>query len=112
MSVVAAMRESIQVMRRAGVRSISQAVAVLAIRERGPMSCKELAEEIGVTSAAITNLCDRLEEVGLLGPVPRPHGTDRRIRRLKLTKLGAAVCEAIIAGMEEREVKAGMEAPA
>lgn len=63
--------------------SANEKLAVMYLAE-GVTSPGDLAEALGLTSAGVTNLLDRLEEQGLIRRDPHP--TDRRRVLVRLTK--------------------------
>ncbi|WP_238011263.1 MarR family transcriptional regulator [Dactylosporangium sp. AC04546] len=69
------------------------------IRERGPITQRELAEARNVTPRNITGLVDGLETAGLVRRTPHP--TDRRATLVELTAAGTAVVERL--EQEQRE---------
>lgn len=69
-------------------RTDAEALAVLV---RGASRMTEFADEIGLSRAAVTTLCDRLEDRGLLERV-RVRG-DRRTLALTLTDAGHRLVE-------------------
>lgn len=63
--------------------SSTEMVALGILQIDGPQTPTELARRLGIASASSTELCDRLEEVGLIRR--RPHTTDRRKRVIVLS---------------------------
>ncbi len=70
----------------------------------GPKTMSTLAEELGITHSAITQIADRLERAEMVERVPE--ADDRRCKRLALTTRGLAVLE----GRRERRILRTMEA--
>jgi DNA-binding MarR family transcriptional regulator len=62
--------------------SSTEMVALGILQIDGPQTPTELARGLGIASASSTELCDRLEGVGLIRR--RPHATDRRKRVIVL----------------------------
>lgn len=62
---------------------------VCAILYEEPRSMSALSRALGITLSAMTQLADRLERVGLVERVAE--GSDRRVRRLRLTGRGEAM---------------------
>jgi DNA-binding MarR family transcriptional regulator len=62
--------------------SSTEMVALGILQIDGPQTPTELAKRLGIASASSTELCDRLEGVGLIRR--RPHTTDRRKRVIVL----------------------------
>ncbi|HHY47645.1 MAG TPA: MarR family transcriptional regulator [Firmicutes bacterium] len=60
----------------------------------------ELADGLGISSAAVTRLADRLERKGLL--IRQPDPEDRRTLRLVLTEEGRRIVEQVIEGEQAR----------
>lgn len=58
------------------------------LRDNGPSSCSDIAEELGVTLPAVTNLANKLTAAGLAERLP--HQTDRRTVMLRITEDGLA----------------------
>lgn len=52
----------------------------------GPLTMSELANELGISPSATTQIADRLERAGLV--MRTSDGADRRVRCLKLTPAG------------------------
>jgi DNA-binding MarR family transcriptional regulator len=61
------------------------------LRESGPQTLTALGERLGISSSAVTQVADRLEKGNYVERVPEAE--DRRVRRLRLTRHGAAVME-------------------
>lgn len=73
--------------------------AVLLFLARGVTAPGELSRAIGMTSAGMTNLLDRLETDGLIRRMP--HATDKRRVLLTLTKKGFRSRQALDEAHEE-----------
>jgi len=71
----------------------SEAAALGELRHRGPLSPSALAKRLGLASASITSLLDRLELAGMVAR--QPHPTDRRSLFVMLTERGRAAADAI-----------------
>jgi DNA-binding MarR family transcriptional regulator len=74
------------------------------LRYQGPpyrMSAGQLAESMGLSSGAMTNRLDRLEQAGLVRRVDDPN--DRRAVLVEPTEEGLAAWERAIAAQAERE---------
>jgi len=69
--------------------SMSQMGALLHISRLGASGVTELGDELGVTSAAASQMLDRLVESGLV--LRREDPDDRRAKRLELTERGQKV---------------------
>ena len=54
----------------------------------GSMSLSSIADELKTSPSAATQIADRLEKIGMVERVCCPH--DRRVKKLRLTDLGAA----------------------
>lgn len=66
--------------------TIPQYTALAALDERGEITMSALADELGLTMGAVTNIVDRLIDADF---ATRDRGTDdRRIIRVKLTEKG------------------------
>lgn len=70
----------------------------------GPKTMSFLAEELGITHSAITQIADRIERAEMVERVPETD--DRRCKRLALTAKGLGVLE----GRRERRILRTMEA--
>ena len=67
---------------------VLESAAIGELHARGPLSPSALAERLGIASASVTAMLDRLTLAGLL--VRRPHPTDRRSLLVELTPHGRA----------------------
>ncbi len=72
---------------------VLESVAIGELRARGPLPPSALAERLGIASASMTAMLDRLTLAGLL--VRRPHPTDRRSLLVELTAQGNATINAV-----------------
>ncbi len=66
--------------------SMSQIVALLNIHRQGVCSVSDLSEELGVTSAAVSQMLERLVQQELVARSEDPH--DRRAKQIILTDKG------------------------
>jgi DNA-binding MarR family transcriptional regulator len=71
--------------REAGL-GITELMALGYLRDRGSLRAGQLGERLGLTSASITALIDRLERIGYAHR--QPHPTDRRSILVELTPTG------------------------
>lgn len=71
---------------------VLESAAIGELRARGPLPPSALAERLGIASASMTAMLDRLTLAGLL--VRRPHPTDRRSVLVELTPHGHATINA------------------
>jgi DNA-binding MarR family transcriptional regulator len=78
-----------QVLKKAGVNSISSATVLLLTAKQKNASLTMLSRQIGHTTAAITGVVDALERAGLVTRVTSC--CDRRVTLLALTQKGEAV---------------------
>jgi DNA-binding MarR family transcriptional regulator len=69
--------------------SMSQIGALFHISRQGGSGVSELGGDLGVTSAAASQILDRLVDAGLV--VRREDPEDRRAKRIELTELGQRV---------------------
>lgn len=75
-----------------------------ALRKGGPpyrLSPGQLAEQLGLSSSAMTNRLDRLESAGVVRRLPDP--ADRRALKIEPTADGWRIWEEIIAAQAEKE---------
>ncbi|MBY6411150.1 MarR family transcriptional regulator [Rhodococcus sp. BP-252] len=75
--------------------TVSQASALRELT--GPMTMRELAEQMGCEPSNATAVIDYLESQGLLER--RPHPTDRRAKQILLTAEGAERRRTLLAGL-------------
>lgn len=68
---------------------VLESAAIGELRARGPLPPSALAERLGIASASVTAMLDRLTLAGLL--LRRPHPTDRRSLLVELTPQGHAL---------------------
>ncbi len=59
---------------------------VCAILDEGPRPLSAISRELGISLSAMTQVADRLERAGMVRRVAE--GTDRRMKRLQLTRRG------------------------
>lgn len=74
---------------------VLESAAIGELRARGPLPPSALAERLGIASASVTAMLDRLTLAGLV--VRRPHPTDRRSLLVDLTPQGHATIGAAFA---------------
>jgi DNA-binding MarR family transcriptional regulator len=75
--------------------TMPQFAALHAVWRRGPISGRQLAEQLGVTPPAIVKVASRLEARGYIERLQDTR--DRRVQRFRLTASGMAVLEKVIA---------------
>jgi DNA-binding MarR family transcriptional regulator len=90
------MREFIRTLKDAGL-SPSQLNTLMRLHYRGPCPISEVGDDLGVTTAAASQLVERLVQQGLIERGEDP--ADRRVRRIRLTPQGKAL---IARGVEAR----------
>jgi DNA-binding MarR family transcriptional regulator len=106
---IAALQEWMQVAMRGSTRrflryalesglSMSHFGALFYIHHSGRCGVTEIGEHLGVTSAAASQMLDRLVHLGLVTRGEDPD--DRRVKRIELTKKGRQVIEG---GMRARQ---------
>ncbi len=83
--------------------SMSQLGALFHISRSGASGVSELGDDLGVTSAAASQLLERLVQMGLVARTEDPE--DRRAKRVELTELGQRVMRE---SMEARQRWYGM----
>lgn len=71
--------------------SMSQLGAMLHISRMGACAVADISEDLGVTSAAVSQLVDRLVDQGLVSRDEDP--ADRRAKRIELTARGTKVLQ-------------------
>lgn len=71
--------------------SLSQINTLFRLYHHGPDSVHDLADHLGITNAAVSQLLDSLIEAGLLTRSEDP--SDRRMKRIELTEDGKALVE-------------------
>jgi len=80
--------------------TMPQFSALHVIWQRGPLSGRQLARQLGVSAPAVVKLCDRLEARGY---VERSRDKiDRRLQWFQLTASGAGVFQQLVAINRER----------
>lgn len=87
---------------------LPEVVALGDLYQYGPLTPKVLADRLGITSASITAMLDRLQRAGYL--VRTPHPTDRRSVLISATESGLAAVEWFFAGFEEAVAEASSTA--
>ena len=65
----------------------------------GPLSGRQLADQLGVSAPAVVKVCDRLEARGYIERIRDK--ADRRVQRFHLTASGAAVFQKLVATQRE-----------
>jgi len=91
------MRNFLRYARESGL-SMSHLGAIFHVHRIGSCGVTEIGEHLGVTSAAASQMLDRLVEQGLV--VRTEDHEDRRVKRIELTDKGQQVLEA---GIQARE---------
>lgn len=81
-------REFIRYAKRSGL-SISQIGALFHIHRAGDCGVSDLGDVLGITSAAASQMLERLVQQGLVVRTEAPH--DRRARKITLTEKGCQV---------------------
>jgi DNA-binding MarR family transcriptional regulator len=84
--------------------TMPQFAALYTIWRRGPLSGRQLAEQLAISAPAVVKVCDRLEARGLLARVRDQ--SDRRVQWLKLTASGADVFTRFVATTREHMLPA------
>lgn len=77
-------------------RNATELEALEHLEEDGPLTQRQLADRLFLTSGGTTLLVDRLEKAGLV--TRRPHPTDRRAVLLELNRAAAGHASAPLAG--------------
>lgn len=80
--------------------TIPQLRIIKTVERLGRASGRQLADEFGVSPAAIVPVCDRLEAMGFVRRVRDT--TDRRILWFELTESGAGILDIMSASMHSR----------
>ena len=103
-----AMREAFEETLTAAGGSLGTWVVLSALSELGCMNQAALASHVHLEGATITHHIDRLEAAGLVQRHLDP--TDRRVRRLELTRVGGELHSRLLAAVIElqRHVLAGL----
>lgn len=91
------MRNFLRYARESGL-SLSHLGAIFHIHRAGSCGVTEIGDYLGVTSAAASQMLDRLVEQGLVARTEDPE--DRRVKRIELTAEGERALEA---GIRARE---------
>lgn len=84
------MHNFIQYARESGL-SMSQLGALFHLNDMGTSGVTDLGDHLGVTSAAASQMLDRLVQQGLIQRSEDPH--DRRVKQIVLTSKGSRVLE-------------------
>jgi len=84
--------------------TMPQFAALHTIWRRGPLSGRQLADQLGISAPAIVKVCDRLEARGLIERVR--DRSDRRVQWLQLTASGAEVFTHLVATTREHMLPA------
>jgi DNA-binding MarR family transcriptional regulator len=71
--------------------SMSQVSALFFLYRKGSSGVTDIAEEMGITSAAVSQLLDRLVQQGLISRSEDPH--DRRLKLIVLTDKGRSTLD-------------------
>lgn len=79
--------------------TLARAELLWRLRRRGPMTQRELSEDLRCTPRNVTGLVDALEHGGLVER--RPHPTDRRATLVGLTTAGSKVATTMDVGYTE-----------
>lgn len=69
--------------------SMPQVSTMFRLHYRGNCAVSDIAQQLGVSNAAASQMVDRLEQKGLVDRVL--HETDRRVRMVQLTEQGKAL---------------------
>jgi len=92
------MRNFIQYARNSGL-SMSQLGALFHLNSMGTSGVTDLGDHLGVTSAAASQMLDRLVQQGLIQRSEDPH--DRRVKQIDLTEEGCRVLEESIRARQD-----------
>ena len=84
------MRETIQFWKESEL-SMGQISALMRLHYRGACGISDIGSHVGVTSAAASQMVDKLVQQGFLARTEHPH--DRRAKQLTLTAKGRALIE-------------------
>ncbi len=82
--------------------SVSQAYALRALHERGPLAMGELAAELHLKLSTITRIVDSLVEKGMARRASDP--SDRRVCRLALSAKGRSLWRRVEAALVESDL--------
>ena len=85
------MRNYIQYVRESGF-SMSQLGALFHLHHKGSSDVSGMGDHLGVTSAAVSQMLDRLVDQGLIRRTEDPN--DRRVKQIALTEKGRQVLDA------------------
>lgn len=91
--MTASMRAFLQFAKEHGL-SVPQIGALLRISHRGACGVSDLGDELGVTSAAASQMLERLVQGGLVERREDPD--DRRAKRIELTDRGSRLVQATV----------------
>jgi DNA-binding MarR family transcriptional regulator len=94
------MQEALEVLMHYSIRSViryvkeqnisaSQMGALISLHQQGVRSVSDIGNDLGITSAAASQMLDRLVQQGLIARSEDPH--DRRGKRIALTDIGRQV---------------------
>jgi MarR family transcriptional regulator, organic hydroperoxide resistance regulator len=75
--------------------TMPQFAALHVIWQRGPLSGRQLAEQLGVSAPAVVKVCDRFEARGYIERVRDK--VDRRVQWFQLTASGTAIFQQLVA---------------
>jgi DNA-binding MarR family transcriptional regulator len=84
--------------------TMPQFAALHIVWRRGPLSGRQLAEDLGISPPAVVKVCDRLEARGLIERVRDT--SDRRVQWLQLTASGTEVFKQLVATTREHMLPA------
>ncbi len=84
---------NLEAARRAKLSTLSQANAIQHLATHGPTRMTHLADAIGISSAALTQLADKFHDMGLA--TRQDHHHDRRIQMIQLTEKGHDLAAAL-----------------
>lgn len=71
---------------RKSALSLSQTISLFRLYHHGPSPVNDLADHLGVTMAAVSQLLVHLEDINLIQRLQDPN--DRRVKRIELTDQG------------------------
>jgi len=83
--------------------TVSQAYALRALSEAGPLPMSALAGRLHLSGSALTRVVDRLVERRLVGR--GPSDIDRRICEVRLTRRGRALWDKVEASLAENDAE-------
>lgn len=84
--------------RRSGL-TMPQVSAITVLFDRGPLSLKDLSQELGLSHSTVSGIVDRLEQKGLL-----QREVDERDRRLTRISITDAVAGYVKEGLQEAQL--------